>query len=113
METGDLSRRLDVDSDWDDLSYMTNVLNQFLERIQQLMRGVRQVSDNIAHDLRTPLTRMRHSIEQLKDPKTNTNANETLKLSTHLSDEADNLLDTFNALLRISRIESGHQHKSI
>ena len=110
METGDLSRRLNVDSDWDDLSYMTNVLNQFLDRIERLMQGVRQVSDNIAHDLRTPLTRMRHSIERLKDPKIQSDQTKLQDLGSYLGNEADHLLEIFNALLRISRIESGHQH---
>lgn len=110
METGDLSRRLEVDSDWDDISYMTNVLNLFLIRIEFLMQGVRQVSDNIAHDLRTPLTRMRHKIDRLKDAKFIEQSPSVQTIGTELSDEADHLLNTFNALLRISRIEAGRQH---
>jgi signal transduction histidine kinase len=110
METGDLSRRLEVDSDWDDLSYMTNVLNLFLTRIELLMQGVRQVSDNIAHDLRTPLTRMRHKIDRLKDAKFIDQSPSVQTIATELSDEADHLLNAFNALLRISRIEAGRQH---
>lgn len=99
IDTGDLSRRLEVGSRWDDLSNMAAVLNALLERIEQLMQGVRQVSDNIAHDLRTPLTRMRGHIEEIED--------ETTK--NELLDEADHILGTFNALLRISRIESEKQ----
>ena len=96
IDTGDLSRRVDVGHQWDDLSNMASVLNLLLDRVEQLMQGVRQVSDNIAHDLRTPLTRMRSNIEKIEN---NNNRNELLN-------EADQLLSTFNALLRISRIET-------
>lgn len=98
MITGDLSRRIDIGSRWDDLGNMTTVLNLLLSRIEQLMTGVRQVSDNIAHDLRTPLTRLRHKIESTNDDK-----------KEDLLKEADHLLSTFNALLRISRIETEKQ----
>ncbi len=96
METGDLSQRIDIGSRWDDLGNMASVLNMLLSRIEQLMTGVRQVSDNIAHDLRTPLTRLRHRMESLPEQE-------------WLLKEADHLLATFNALLRISRIETEKQ----
>lgn len=98
MDTGDLTRRIDIGSNWDDLGNMTTVLNLLLSRIEQLMNGVRQVSDNIAHDLRTPLTRLRHKIELLKGDEKEV-----------LLKEADHLLSTFNALLRITRIETEKQ----
>lgn len=103
MRTGDLSRRIEMTSRWDDLSNMANVLNSLFDRIEQLMMGVRQVSDNIAHDLRTPLTRMRHHIETLQEKDPNNAAYDDLL------DEADKILITFNALLRISRIETEQQ----
>jgi signal transduction histidine kinase len=99
METGDLSKRLEVNSRWDDLSQMSATLNLMLDRIEALMGGVRQVSDNIAHDLRTPLTRLRNHIEAAK--KDNGDV-----VNDALLNEADHLLNTFNALLRISRIET-------
>lgn len=99
MKTGDLSRRLSVTSRWDDLGHMAVVLNMLLDRVEELMHGVRQVSDNIAHDLRTPLTRLRSRLETLKDSAA----------KDELLDEADHLLSTFNALLRISRIEAEKQ----
>lgn len=99
METGDLSRRVNMGSRWDDLGNMAAVLNILLDRVEELMKGVRQVSDNIAHDLRIPLTRMRSKLEILKDSKN----------KTDLLNEADQLLSTFNALLRISRIEAEKQ----
>jgi len=99
METGDLSERLEVSSRWDDLGKMSATLNLMLDRIEELMGGVRQVSDNIAHDLRTPLTRLRNHIEATKSDHS-----ESVKET--LLNEADQLLNTFNALLRISRIET-------
>lgn len=99
METGDLSKRLDVGYRWDDLGRMSTTLNLMLDRIEALMGGVRQVSDNIAHDLRTPLTRLRNHIELAQHDSSGT-------VKTALLNEADQLLNTFNALLRISRIES-------
>jgi signal transduction histidine kinase len=103
MDTGDLSRRLDVGSRWDDLGNMAAVLNSFLDRIQQLMQDMRQVSDNIAHDLRTPLTRLRNRIEGLRRQSPDNADYEELLI------EADHILSIFNALLRISRIESEKQ----
>ncbi|MGJ8620087.1 MAG: sensor histidine kinase [Methylophilaceae bacterium] len=99
MDTGDLSKRLEVSSHWDDLGKMASTLNLMLDRIESLMGGLRQMSDNIAHDLRTPLTRLRNHIEEAKKGNVDT-ANEALLT------EADKLLNTFNALLRISRIET-------
>lgn len=106
--TGDLSRRIDVNTNWDDLSNLAEILNHMLDRIEGLLDGVRRVSDNIAHDLRTPLSRLRNHLEELekiaeKDPQ--------IRKSTHaLIGEADHILDTFRALLRISNIESGKRH---
>lgn len=107
IATGDLSRRIASGSRWDDLGNMAQALNMLLARIEELMTGVRQVSDNIAHDLRTPLTRMRNRIEtmQAADPDRQDYAD--------LLEEADRLLATFGALLRISRIEAGKQEARI
>jgi signal transduction histidine kinase len=100
METGDLSRRITVRWRWDDLSNMADTLNMLFDRIEQLMRGVRQVSDNIAHDLRTPLTRMKASIDELvKQFPGNASVQ-------NLSADTERMLSIFNALLRISRLES-------
>lgn len=99
METGDLSKRLEVRYEWDDLSQMASTLNLMLDRIEALMGGLRQMSDNIAHDLRTPLTRLRNHIEAAKKGQDDA-------INTALLHEADGLLNTFNALLRISRIET-------
>jgi len=103
IRTGDLSRRVEVFSRWDDLSNMANTLNLLFDRIEELMRGVRQVSDNIAHDLRTPLTRMRSHIEELQKAEPDNTSYDMLIT------ESDRILMTFNALLRISRIETEQQ----
>lgn len=103
MATGDLSERISIDSNWDDLSNLAQSLNAMLARIEELMIGIRDVSDNIAHDLRTPLARLRTQLESaLKNPLTEEEIDNLLK-------ETDELLGTFNALLRISQIEKGSQ----
>lgn len=110
MRTGDLSQRIELQSKWDDLSYMAAVLNDFLDRIEVLMQGIRQVSDNIAHDLRTPLTRLRNNLESLRDRAGKDGIAGNAQDYDRLIAEADHLLQTFGALLRISRIETGKQH---
>lgn len=112
MDTGNLSRRVDVFSRWDDLGHMTVVLNECFERIEYLMDGISHVSDNIAHDLRTPLTRLRGHLEDLQKRAQSSGDEVYAKESEKLISEADHLLDTFNALLRIARIEAGKQKTS-
>ncbi len=102
---GDLSRRIPMRGSGDDFDQLAAGLNTMVARIESLMAGVRQVSDNIAHDLRTPLTRLRTKLELLRaelgeDHPAGATAAETIA-------DAEELLTTFNALLRIARIESG------
>ena len=99
IHTGDLSQRMQVDSRWDDLSSLSDVLNAFLDKIESLMYGIRAVSNNIAHDLRTPLTSLRNDIEALKNKPV------TPQHIDHLLGDADRLLSVFQALLRITNIE--------
>ncbi len=106
MATGDLSQRIAIDSKWDDLSNLGQVLNQFLAQIEMLMTGIRQVSNNIAHDLRTPLAGLRSDIEALKGKPVNDQHLEILLA------EADRILAVFQALLRITNIEQGKRHQS-
>jgi signal transduction histidine kinase len=96
ISTGNLSDRLYVESSWDDLSKLTLALNQMLEKIEQSVSSIQSVSDSIAHDLRTPLTRLKSHIEQLP--------NQDDKYA--LIAECDNLLAIFNSLLRITDIET-------
>ena len=102
---GDLSRRLPLSDTHGDFRRLTITFNRMLDRIQMLMEGLRQVSDNIAHDLRTPLTRLRNHLTNLQGIVSG-DAQNTVQ---DLLDEADNLLSTFNALLRIAQIESGNR----
>lgn len=106
MNTADLSRRIAIDSNWDDLSYLANTLNELLLRIESLMQGISDVSDNIAHDLRTPITRLRGELENLKNTKL------TDQDIEKLVSEADKILSIFNSLLRISNIEKGKRYQS-
>ena len=102
---GDLSRRIPLSGSGDDFDQLAISLNRMLERIEILMAGVRQVSDNIAHDLHTPLTRLRNKLELLDAELSASSAARALAEETIA--DADELLVTFNALLRIARIESG------
>ena len=105
VRTGDLSQRISIAQSWDDLSNLAQTLNLFLDRIESLMKGIQSVSDNIAHDLRTPLTRLRAGLENLSEK------NLQEEQINALVEEADQLLSTFNSLLRISRLEMGHRRR--
>jgi signal transduction histidine kinase len=102
--SGDLSRRVPSRNTGDDFDLLADNLNNMLNQIESLMESVRRVSDNIAHDLRTPLARLRNRLEELSlDSAQSDTARVTLEQAL---EEADGLLNTFNALLRIARIES-------
>ncbi|MDM8558984.1 HAMP domain-containing sensor histidine kinase [Candidatus Parabeggiatoa sp. HSG14] len=108
--TGDLSRRIPTRGTGDDFDQLVDNLNTMLVQIEELMVGVQQISDNIAHDLRTPLTRLRNRLEQMRWQKPNIDQYH-IQIEQSIT-EADQLLLTFNALLRIARIESG-SHNSL
>ena len=102
---GDLSGRLPVNGSGDELDRLSESLNLMLARIEQLMAGLREVSDNIAHDLKTPLNRLRNRVEgALREPYGEPVYREALERTI---EEADGLIKTFNALLSIARIEAG------
>ena len=82
-------------------------LNAMLSRIQQLMDGLRQVSSDIAHDLRTPLGRLRQHLEDARERATTTADYDAA--TDAAIEEADELLETFSALLRIAQVEAGAQ----
>jgi len=100
---GDLSRRIPTNHTGDDFDQLSENLNHMLDRIEMLMEGVRRVSDNIAHDLRTPLARLRNHLDEVL--KQNTKSGGDTECIEQAVQEADELLSTFNALLRIARIE--------
>ncbi len=102
---GDLSRRIELAGSRDEFDQLAANLNAMLERIERLLEGMRQVTDNVAHDLRTPLNRIRSRIEVAllsdHDPE---NARELLQATLR---DAEELIGTFNALLDIAKAEAG------
>ena len=103
---GELSERIASHGSGDEFDELVANLNAMLSRIETLMDDVRRVSDNVAHDLRTPLGRLRTRLEQLRDAGGDdaSAAHAEAALS-----EADQMLATFNSLLRIARIETGQR----
>src|SRR5256886_16192687 len=102
---GDLSGRLPVGRSGDELDRLAENLNAMLERIEALMMGLKEVSDNIAHDLKTPLTRLRNRAEEAL-ARSSSEADYRAALERTI-EESDGLIRTFNALLMIARAESG------
>jgi signal transduction histidine kinase len=104
--SGDLSKRVPVGRRNDELSQLSVSINSMLDQIERLMRGMQQVSESVAHDLRTPLTRLRsrleNSLRHVDDPSQRTAIEGALE-------DADSLLATFAALLRVARAEAGTQ----
>ena len=103
---GALSERIESHGSGDEFDELVANLNAMLERIETLMDDVRRVSDNVAHDLRTPLGRLRTRLEQLRDAGGD---GASAALAEAALAEADRMLATFNALLRIARIETGRR----
>lgn len=102
---GRLSDRIPIRGRRDELDSLALVINQMLDRISALMENLRQVSNDIAHDLRTPLTRLRSRLERAGG-EARTPAEYAAALNGALS-ETDEMLALFSALLRIAQIESG------
>jgi signal transduction histidine kinase len=102
---GDLTERLPIDGTGDELDRLAGNLNEMLERIEALMHGLKEVSDNIAHDLKTPLTRLRNRCEEAL--RTGGSESEYREALERTIEESDALIRTFNALLMIARAESG------
>ena len=96
IKTGNLQERLEIDSNWDDLSSLSFVFNQMLDTIESSVNNIKSVTDSIAHDLRTPLSRLRNTLEKIEDTQ----------LREDTTQEADILLNMFNSLLRISGLET-------
>jgi signal transduction histidine kinase len=102
---GDLSRRVPTRGTGDDFDQLSASLNEMLDRIQTLMEGLQQVSNDIAHDLRTPLTRLRQRLEAAR-LKARTVEDYAGIVDSTLGD-TDQILRTFGAMLRIAQIEAG------
>lgn len=102
---GELTDRIPLDGTGDEIDRLAQSLNAMLDRIVELMTGLREVSDNIAHDLKTPLTRLRARVETaLRQPDGSANHRAALERTI---EDADELIRTFNALLSIARLEAG------
>ncbi len=102
---GDLTGRLPVAGTGDEFDRLSSNLNAMLERIEALMHGLKEVTDNIAHDLKTPLTRLRNRCEEaLRLAEDESQYRQALESTI---EESDALIRTFNALLMIARAESG------
>ena len=106
---GELSERIRSHGSGDEFDELITNLNAMLERIESLMEDVRRVSDNVAHDLRTPLGRLRTRLERLRDADGD---GASAELAEAALAEADQMLATFNALLRIARIETGQRRRA-
>lgn len=105
--SGNLAQRIPVTPRNDEFDRLSRVLNTMLERIEHLMQGMREVTDNLAHDLRTPLNRIRNRLEASQyEPDTRTDYPQLIQDTIQ---EVDDLIRTFNALLSIAQMESGVQ----
>ena len=103
---GDLSRRAPLHGGGDEHDELATNINAMLDQIESLMAGMRHVGDSVAHDLRGPLTRLRNRLETVAaavQPRREDLA--------ECVEQVEHVLDTFNALLRIARVESG-AHRS-
>jgi signal transduction histidine kinase len=108
---GDLTQRVPLTGSGDEFDQLAGNLNAMLDQIERLMAGMREVTDNIAHDLRTPLARLRARLEVtlLERP-------DAARYAEALSDtigEVDRLLGTFNALLSIAEAEAGSRRETL
>lgn len=107
---GDLSQRIALTGSGDDFDRLSTTLNTMLDKIHDLLENLRQVSNDIAHDLRTPLARLRQQLEDVRNhASTQIDCERAID---HAIVEADALLDTFSALLRIAQIEAGVRRSS-
>lgn len=107
---GDFSGRIPASGGSDEFDRLGGSLNSMLDRIEELMLGLKQVSDNIAHDLKTPLHRLRTRAETaLRGEQSPEKLREALSA---IIEESDSLIHTFDALLSIARLEAGSRSES-
>ncbi len=108
---GKLSRRVPVSERGDEIDQVAESLNQMLDQIQRLMNAMREVTDNVAHDLRSPLNRMRSRMEVTLMRSSSVDEYRTALQAS--IDDANHLLGTFNALLSIARVEAGSNRDAL
>jgi signal transduction histidine kinase len=104
---GDLRQRLPISSRRDELDRLAGIVNTMLDEIERLMGEVKGVCDSIAHDLRTPLTRVRAQLHRLQRDLDASGSD--AELVDRAVQDIDGLLDRFRALLRISELEDMHR----
>ena len=109
--SGDLTQRLPRTGSGDELDRLATSLNAMLERIGELMKGLQEVSDNIAHDLKTPLTRLRNGVDEAL--RTAQSPEDYRACLEKVVEESEGLIRVFNALLIIARLESGAGQESM
>lgn len=102
---GQFGERIPLRDSDGQLDRLSATINEMLDRIGALLESLRQVSSDIAHDLRTPLTRLRQRLESAREKATSTREYELIV--ARALDDCDAILAVFSALLRISQIESG------
>ena len=102
---GDLSHRLPIEHGSDELNTLSRTINGMLDQIEQLVHGVRDVSNSIAHDLRTPLAELRSRLEELS--LTRPDSEETFAEVDAAVADVDRVIRIFNALLRLAEIDTG------
>lgn len=107
---GDLSERMPVTGTGDELDRLSISLNGMLDQIERLMTGMKEVTDNVAHDLKTPLTRLKARVEDALRSDTTADHRDALEQTLR---EADSLLETFAALLSIARTEAGEARSGL
>ena len=102
---GDLSRRVPLNGSGDEFDVLAENLNRMLDRIERLMKGLREVTDSVAHDLRTPLNRLRNRLEE-SVARLNASGAQADEIERAIV-ETDKLIATFNALLLIAETDAG------
>jgi heavy metal sensor kinase len=105
ISAGTLGQRVPVNMRGDEIDQLAVTFNEMLDRIEALVREVKEMSDNIAHDLKSPITRMRGAAEVTLGTSGSLEEFESMAAST--IEECDRLLDTINTMLMVSRTESG------
>jgi signal transduction histidine kinase len=101
---GDLAERMPVSGTGDELDRLASSLNAMLDQIERLMAAMQEISTNVAHDLRTPLSRLKMRAEDALRSGSKVDHRQALE---QVLEETDKLLATFNALLTIARAEAG------
>ena len=105
ISAGSLEERVPVKADNDEIDQLASTFNHMLDRIQNLVMGMKEISDNIAHDLRSPIARIRGGAEVALT--TGQNLEEFKQMAASHIEECDRLLDMINTMLMISKTETG------